>query len=133
MGRRFRKQPAYYSVFAVRDGTVWHAMSERKPGGMAPCDIDEDGVFRTFVDRLGEETRYTDVAKVVRGATLATCLNVKRVLRQRVAGELRTISQQISELKAQADRIEGVLERLVPSKDTPAKARQPQPGEASAK
>ena len=112
MRPRFKSQPAYYSVFAVKDGTIWHASTERKPGRMAPGEIDEDGVFNTFVERLGEERRYTPTAKVVRGSTLATCLNLKRVLRRQVEGRLAAIAQQLTELKAQADRIEVTLQDL---------------------
>lgn len=115
MRRKSHEQKTYYSVFAVRDGTIWHASTRRKPGGMPPGAIDADGVFNTFVEKLGEEDQYTPVAKVVRGGTLATCLNLKRVLRNRVEVRLTAIAQQLIDLKAQADRIEAALQKLAPA------------------
>ena len=112
MRRKSNEQKTYYSVFAVRDGTIWHASTRRKPGGMPPGDIDADGLFNTFVEKLGEEDQYTPVAKVVRGGTLATCLNLKRVLRNQVEVRLTAMAQQLIDLKAQADRIEAALQKL---------------------
>lgn len=117
MRRKSHEQKTYYSVFAVRDGTIWHASTRRKPGGMPPSDIDADGVFNTFVGKLGEEDQYTPVAKVVRGGTLATCLNLKRVLRNQVERRLAAIAQQLIDLKAQADRIEAALLKFATTAD----------------
>jgi hypothetical protein len=112
MPRRVKKQPTYCSVFAVKDGTIWHASTKRKPDRAAASDIDEDGVFNTFVEKIGEEAVYTPVARLVRGSTLATCLNLKRTLRNRVECRLAAIVQQLAELKTQADHVEAMVGEL---------------------
>jgi hypothetical protein len=116
MGRRSRQQRAYYSVFSVKDGTIWHASVKRRPHGAAPGDFDEDGIFNVFVDRLGEELHYSDTAKVVRGATLANCLNLKRELRERVEARLAALAGQMTALQVQLDRIEQRLDRCANAK-----------------
>jgi hypothetical protein len=73
-------------------------------------------VFNTFVEKIGEEAVYTPVARLLRGSTLATCLNLKRTLRNQVEGRLAAIAQQLIELKSQADRIEIVLRELAGTK-----------------
>jgi len=127
--RRPKQQATYYSVFAVKDGTVWLASTKRKPGGLRPDDIDEDGVFNTFVDKLGEEDHYNQTAKLLRGSTLATCLNFKLVLRTRVEARLAALDEQVAELRTQADRIETLLQQLV---DRAGGTLQPGPEAASA-
>ena len=111
--RRKLKNQTYYSVFTVKDGTIWHAATSRKPDGSLADAVDEDGVFNTFVEELGAEARYTRVAKVVRGATLATSLNLRRVLRDRVENRLIAVTQQLASLRAQADRIEAALKEVL--------------------
>lgn len=113
MRRRPKQQTTYYSVFAVKDGTVWLASTKRKPSGLRPGDIDEDGVFNTFVDKLGEEDQYNQTAKLLRGSTLATSLNFKRVLRSRVEGRLAALDEKVAGLRTQVDRVEALLQQLV--------------------
>src|ERR1051326_6533355 len=49
MLRKFRKKPAYYSVHAMREGTIWMAVPHRKPYGKKSV-TDEDGIFQWFLE-----------------------------------------------------------------------------------
>jgi hypothetical protein len=109
-----RKQQAYYWVFAVKDGIIWYASPKRKPIPSTVCrrpKIDQDGVFRWSIGKMDEDAHYTPVAKVIRGATIATCLNVRRLLRETVAARLDRLEAQLAGLQEQLARVEQILDR----------------------
>ncbi len=104
-----RKQKSYYWVFGLKDGTIWLAMHKRKPGGRTR--IDEDGIFNWSIEKVDDDRSYTDTAKVVRGATIATCLNMKRLLREHVVGRLDLMDKQLAEMRAELTAIREELGR----------------------
>jgi|WetSurMetagenome_2_1015567.scaffolds.fasta_scaffold152494_2 hypothetical protein len=106
-----REKKAYYSVFALKDGTIWFATQRRKPGRGSKPKIDENGIFNWYLDELDAGEDFTATAKVVRGATIATCLNMKRVVREYVECRIEGLQQQLGQLQEQLDRIEGMLKQ----------------------
>ncbi|HOW71085.1 MAG TPA: hypothetical protein PKY77_10830 [Phycisphaerae bacterium] len=106
------EQKAYYSVFGLKDGIVWLATQQRKPVRSRTWgrpQIDEDGIYSWFVDKVGDGENMTDQAKVAKGTTIATCLNMKRVVREQVEPRLAALAQQVSALRVQLNRIEQKL------------------------
>lgn len=106
-----RRKVAFYQVFAVKDGIIWHATQTAKPpgigrrGGPKP---DEDGVHLWYVDDLRTHEPFTPTAKVVSAATIATCLNIKRALREQVEQRLERIERQLESVLSRLDKLAGV-------------------------
>ncbi len=107
---RYRK--AYYTVFGLKDGTIWFAIQKRKPyagPSGSRVRIDQDGIFEWYAESVEEESSFTGTAKIVRGATLATCLNLRRTIREMVEHRLEKLERR---LQAIEDRLAELVERL---------------------
>jgi len=113
---RMRVQQAYYSVFALKDGTVYLALPVRKPRktkySSAP-KIDEEGVCNWNIEREVVPKDLPDWAKGAWHAAVSTCLNVKRIVREQVAQRLDRVDQQVQELRQQLDRLEHKIDSLL--------------------
>lgn len=108
-----RVRKAYYSVHALRDGTIWLAFETRKPRRRKHCrepKIDEDGIHRwLFTEKEEEVNRLSDWGKGVFYTSVATCLNMRRITREHVTTRLDRIEERIAGLQEQLGQ---VLERL---------------------
>jgi hypothetical protein len=104
MLRKFRKKPAYYSVHAMRDGTIWLAVPHRKPYGKKSV-TDEDGIFQWFLEEDIPSGMY-DGAKCVQDTTVTTSLNVKRIVRNQVEPKLDLILERLDEIQKRLERLE---------------------------
>lgn len=97
-----RKSPAYYSVYATRDGTIVMALASRKPSKQprkhGPA-FDEDGCFN-WNDWDWDGHAYSDWAKAVVHGAVVNHLNLKKTLRSRVEVRLDRIEQQVATLAA---------------------------------
>jgi len=108
-----RVRKAYYSVHALRDGTIWLAFENRKPTRHKRCRearIDEDGIHDWFFTEKEEEVnRLSDWGKGVFHTSVAMCLNMRRITREHVTTRLDRIEESIAGLQEQLGQI---LERL---------------------
>lgn len=105
-----RRQAAFYQVFAVKDGIIWHATQTAKPSGIGRRGgprPDEDGIHLWHLDDLRTHEPFTPIAKVVSAATIASCLNVKRALREQVEQRLERIQQQLEVVLSRLDGLAG--------------------------
>jgi hypothetical protein len=105
----------YYSVFGLKDGTVFAVLPVTKPRktkhGPAP-KIDADGVCRFNVEEV-VPSEMTDCNRTVFHTAVATALNVKRLLRELVAGRLDAMEKAVAETHEQLARIEDKLDQLI--------------------
>jgi hypothetical protein len=89
-----RSTQVYYSVFTLKDGTVYLVLPVRKPRktrySRAP-KIDEDGICQRFIEKKVEVKDLPDWAKGAWHTALSTCLNVKRIVREQVEARLKGI------------------------------------------
>lgn len=97
MFQDFKRKPAYYSVHALRDGTIWFAAQVRKPPKNKKPKIDEDGVCRWFLDET-EPCRLSDSGKSVRHTAVAVALNTKKLIRDRVEKKLDLILKRLDDI-----------------------------------
>jgi hypothetical protein len=106
----------YYSVFGLKDGTVFAVLPVTKPRktkhGPAP-KIDPDGVCRFNVEEDVVPSQMTDCNRTVFHTAVATALNVKRMLREQVAGRLDALEKAVAETHDQLARIEDKLDLLL--------------------
>lgn len=112
MGRQ-RRRPMHFSVHRLHDGTVLAAYPIRKPSKQELKQerfrIDTDGVAREFADggrNLSDihnetRTRFQDI--------IATNLNTRRAIRELVLPRLDEVSEEVSKLRIQLDRIEAIV------------------------
>jgi hypothetical protein len=108
-----RVRKTYYSVHALRDGTIWLAFETRKPMRRKRCrepKIDEDGVHSWFLTEKEEEVdRLSDWGKGVFHTSVAVGLNMRRITREHVTTRLDRIEKRMAGLQEQLGQ---VLERL---------------------
>jgi hypothetical protein len=107
-----RDGKSYFTVFALKDGTVASVLESRKPSKRAlgrGKRIDDDGVYREYVTDATTYDNHTDAQRIQKHITIATAINVKRALRQLVVPRLDRLAEQVSALQAQLDRIEQKL------------------------
>jgi len=107
---KFKPRPTYYTVHALRDGTIWFAIQTRKPkksGNVAP-QIDEDGVHDWYVDE-DEPNRLSDWGKGLRHGAVANRLNTRRAIREQVEPKLDELLRLVGELGERLSRVEQLL------------------------
>jgi hypothetical protein len=107
-----RPKPAYYSVFAIKDGTIVFAMQTRKPPknslDRGQC-IDEDGIHRWFITNKESYTQCPDREVIIRHLAVAGRLNTRRSSRELLFPRLDQLEEKIDALQQQLDRIELLL------------------------
>lgn len=120
--RRPRRRPIYYAAVTLRDGTVLSAYPERKPAERIMkrerIRIDADNVFREtdvsgdFMSDANNQgrTRFQDI--------VANRINLQRTLRDLVVPRFETLELQIAEIKAQLDRLEGLVNLVIKQSDS---------------
>lgn len=101
----FKQKPAYYSVHALRDGTIWFVLQGRKPAKSQNPIIDEDGIYQWHLDEVKPD-ELSDWGQCLLHSTVATCLNVKRIVRHQVEGKLDLILKRLDEISQRLDRLE---------------------------
>ena len=82
-----KEKPAYYHVFALREKTVLAALQTRKPVGPQrgrKPKIDLEGIDRWYVQEAKDFRDLSEVRAATRLSTIATCLNLRRTVRERV-------------------------------------------------
>jgi hypothetical protein len=109
---RFRK--VYYQVSAMHDGTILFVLPGRKLGSglRRKPKIDEDGVCKWFLGTWNNFREMDDKNWIAVMTTLANCLNLKRVLRERVQSRLDSLAAQLGQVQQQLDRLECLMGRL---------------------
>lgn len=97
---KFKPKRAYFSVHALRDGTICFAFPTRKPRKTKhqKPDIDEDGIHNWYVDDEAPEN-MTDWAKGVHQGAIVNVLNFKRILRQQVESKLDDVLQRLAQVE----------------------------------
>lgn len=106
----------YYSVFGLKDGTVFAVLPVAKPRKTkhSPTPkIDADGVCRFNVEDDVVPSKMTDSNRTVFHTAVATALNVKRILREQLAGRLDALEKAVAETHEQLARIEDKLDQLL--------------------
>ena len=115
MSRAARFRKVYYSVFALKDGTIYAVCQGRKPrktrDSRAP-KIDEDGIHTWYLGTPIAPFKMEEWERAAYHSTVSTCLNMKRLLRNRVECRLQNLERRVEELGGQLDRIEAKLDRL---------------------
>jgi hypothetical protein len=110
-----RLQKAYFSVFALKDGTIYLVNATRKPRktkhSSAPR-IDEDGIYNWYLEKEVVPKDMVDWLKGSFHSTVSTCLNVKRIVRQQVEPKLGQLAQDLRLLREQLERIEAKMDTL---------------------
>lgn len=109
------KPKAYFQVFALKNDIIWLATQERKPGRSRTWgepQIDEDGIFSWLINTTEQHESMTPHAKVAKGTTIATYLNVRRIIREHVEPRLSDLSHQISAVQDALNRIERKLDEV---------------------
>jgi hypothetical protein len=111
-----KAKKVYFSVFGLKDGTVISVLPVPKPRktkhGPAP-KIDSEGVCRFNVQDELVPSRMTECHRIVFHTTVATALNVKRVLREQLAGRLDTLEKAVADTQSQLARIERKIDQLL--------------------
>ena len=101
MTPKIKPKPAYFSVHALRDGTIVMALLTERPrrhaGERGPI-TDEDGCHGWFVDKPHDWQSYSIWGKSVVYGAMVNQLNLKRTLR--------------SQVEVRLDRLESSLERI---------------------
>ena len=112
--------PVYYSVFALKDGTVITPLPTRKPRktkySRAP-KIDEEGIWRWYLEKRERLDDVPDRFWTAFVVNVGTCLNVKRIVRQRVESRLDSLNERLDAMRSQLDRIERKLDERLSSSD----------------
>jgi hypothetical protein len=101
----FQKKPTYFSVHALRDGTIWLALQGRKPSKKNKPVIDEDGIYQWFLDEPDAKT-LPDWGKGILQMAITTNLNVKRIVRQQVENKLDLILEKLVSIEQRLGRLE---------------------------
>src|SRR5262245_3731669 len=105
---------AYWRVQATRDGIIWFAYQTRKPtkrGRRKEPEIDEDGICDWYFAQDDKDAnRFTDWAKTLWHVSLATALNMKRIVRQQIGSRLDQLEKKMEALQEQLNRIERAME-----------------------
>jgi len=94
----------YYRVFAMKDGTIFVALPDRKPTkkSLWPGEvIDEDGIYRWWVEGVKDYPELYNGTRPNPHSILAMNLNVKRALRSQVEPRLSEIQKQVSAMQTQ--------------------------------
>jgi hypothetical protein len=104
---KLKRKKAYYSVRALRDGTIWLAVLTRKPSKKPrqKLQIDDDGIHNWYLD---EDIPHgmTDWARSVRYGTVATSLNVKRIMREQIEPKLDEVLNRLSSIEERLKQME---------------------------
>jgi hypothetical protein len=112
----------YYSVFGLKDGTVFAVLPVTMPRktkpGPAP-KIDPDGVCRFNVEDDVVPSQRTDCNRAVFHTSVATALDVKRILREQLEGRLDELEKAGAETHNQLARIEDKLDLLLKACPSP--------------
>ncbi len=88
------------------------AHETRKPRrywGLHAPQVDQDGIWQVWIEDPERLTSYSDWAKGAWITSVATCLNMKRVLRNQIEPRLRAMQAQLEGLERKLDRLSGVL------------------------
>jgi hypothetical protein len=110
---------AYYSAHALCDNTIYLAVQTRKPrksNAEPNPQIDEEGIWRWYIEKLDDDSGLTERGAMLRNICVATCLNVRRIVRQKVESRLGVIEKAVARLAGQLDRMEKKLDELIPPK-----------------
>jgi hypothetical protein len=101
----FERKPAYFSVHALRDGTIWLALQGRKPSKRQNPQIDEDGIYQWMLDEENP-IQFADWGKCLFHTAVATSLNMKRIVRKQVETKLDLILSRLDEIHQRLERLE---------------------------
>src|SRR5690348_3137068 len=99
-----RDGKTYFTVFALRDGTVTSVLESKKPSKRSLCrgqKIDEDGVFCEYITDARTYEGHTDAQRIQKHITIAAAINMKRALRRQVEPRLSALARDVRALKEQ--------------------------------
>jgi hypothetical protein len=118
-----KARPVYYTAFGLKDGTVYAAMPVRKPRktkhGPAPR-IDAEGICQFYAGVVEAPADMPEWRRATFHTTVGTALNVRRIIREQVAGRLDALEQAVAETQERLARIEDKLDRLLRAGERPA-------------
>lgn len=113
---KMRLKKAYYSAHALCDGTIYLGVQTRKPrptrNGGEP-QIDEEGIHQWFLDPVGERPHFNEFGNLLRNVCIATALNTRRIVREKVETRLTQLEAQQGMIQEQLLRIEAKLDELL--------------------
>jgi hypothetical protein len=126
-----RTKKAHYDVFALKDGTIYLVFPTRKPRKTkysSEPKIDEDGICDWFINNDVEPNNMHDWARGAWHASAATCLNVKRIVRQQLERRLDRVEQEVQALRQQMGRVEQKIDQLLADLGEPGWRQPPMVG-----
>ena len=110
------KQNVYYKAFVLKDGTVLVGMPSRKPGPKTlrnfHSNIDDDGVWWNIQENFKQIEDYKQEARLVVHSTIATCLNIRRIVREQITTRINRLEERLSAIETALARIETHLARV---------------------
>ena len=110
-----RLRKVYYTVFALKDGTVLFARPTRKPhrrrGSRGPR-IDEEGICQWFPEKWERFDQMPDRVWTAFQSVVGTCLNTKRIIRTRVESRFDVLDQKLKEMGERLESLERRLDRI---------------------
>lgn len=115
--RRLHMRPKkiYYWVSALRDHTILAALEKRKQGATktrrAPR-VDPEGIYYWSFDTAKDFRHLTEAQCAARHTTIATCLNIRRIVRERIERRLDDLNRTVTALTEQLARLTAPADRL---------------------
>lgn len=111
-----RLHKVYYSVFALKDGTILFSRPTRKPyqkrGSRGPR-IEEEGICKWFPGNWERLNKMPDRDWTAFQSVVSTCLNVKRIVRMRVESRFDVLDRKLHEVREQLGNLERKLDLLL--------------------
>jgi hypothetical protein len=114
MRSKFKPKNAYYSVHALRDGTIVLAVPTRKPTKTKESkpSIVDDGIWRWFLEDGDTPNRFGDRGKVAWYSAVTNSLNTRRVIRQQVEPKLVELIDRVEAMQKQINRLEEKIDAI---------------------
>jgi hypothetical protein len=104
-----RPDKVYFKAFVLKDGTVLVGMPSRKPGPKTlknfRSKIDEDGIWWNIEESYKELEHYGHDAKLLVHSTIATSLNLRRIVREQITPRINRLEERLSAIETALARI----------------------------
>ncbi len=109
-----RDKKTYFTVFALRDGTITTVLESRKPRQdqlRRGQRIDEDGVYQEHTTDARTYENHTDAQRIQKHITIAGAINTRRAIRNLLLPKLKEISEQLFAVQERLDAIDKRVRR----------------------
>jgi hypothetical protein len=101
---QLRRDNVYFKAFVLKDGTVLLGVPSRKPGPKTlknfRSKIDHDGVWWNIEESYKQIEDYTQEARLIVHSTIATSLNLRRIIREQVTARLNRLEEKLAAIEA---------------------------------